>query len=152
MKVWLAAALMLVSVGARADDPPNRLVAPWATKLFADAIAVDTPGRMIFVSGLGSEDETTGKILYLGDFAAQCDYAYGKLAKALQAMGAGMQDVVKIVSYTTDVRNLGAMNACRQKAFAGVPLPTHTFLVVSSLALPGMMVEIDATALKTEKK
>jgi enamine deaminase RidA (YjgF/YER057c/UK114 family) len=152
MRRLLLAALLLVPFSARAEDPPSRLVAPWATKLFADAIAVDTPGKLIFLSGLGSEDEASGKILDLGDFAAQCKYAYGKLARNLEKLGASLADVTKITAYTTDVRNLGAMNACRQEAFANLPLPTHSFLVVSALALPGMLVEIDATAFTSPKK
>jgi 2-iminobutanoate/2-iminopropanoate deaminase len=35
------------------------------------------------LAGIGSEHEQTGKIMYPGDFAAQCRYAYRKLKKVL---------------------------------------------------------------------
>jgi enamine deaminase RidA (YjgF/YER057c/UK114 family) len=38
------------------------------------------------------------------------------------------------------------MNKCRAEAFKGVPLPVHTFLVISQLARPGMVVEMDVIA------
>ena len=38
------------------------------------------------------------------------------------------------------------MNKCRAEAFKGVELPVHTFLVISQLARPGMLVEMDVIA------
>jgi 2-iminobutanoate/2-iminopropanoate deaminase len=118
----------------------------WASKLFADVVTVRNPGKMIFLSGVGSEELATGKILYLGDFAAQCAYAFEKIKSDLAKQHATMNDVVKLTTYVTDVRSLGATNKCRSDAFGDAPLPTHTFVAVSQLALPGMLVEIDATA------
>jgi len=54
--------------------------------------------------------------------------------------------VVKLVTYVTDIKYRDAMNRCRAEAFAGVGLPAHTFLVISQLARPGMIVEMDVTA------
>jgi 2-iminobutanoate/2-iminopropanoate deaminase len=118
----------------------------WATKLFADVVTVHNPGTMIFLSGMGSEEVATGKILYPGDFAAQCTYAYSKIKSDLAQQHATMNDIVKLTTYVTDVRSLGATNKCRSDAFGDAPLPTHTFVAVSQLALPGMLVEVDATA------
>jgi enamine deaminase RidA (YjgF/YER057c/UK114 family) len=51
-----------------------------------------------------------------------------------------------MTSYVVDIRDRDALNKCRAEAFAGVPLPAHTFLAVSQLARPGMLVEIDIVA------
>jgi enamine deaminase RidA (YjgF/YER057c/UK114 family) len=147
-----AAALVLGggAVGAQSDTTYAKQAfqySPWAAKLFADVVTVKNPGRMIFLSGMGSEDETTGKILFLGDFAAQCKYGFDKIKSALVKQHASMADVVKITTYVTDIRSLAATNKCRQDAFGDLPLPTHTLVAVSQLALPGMLVEIDATAM-----
>jgi enamine deaminase RidA (YjgF/YER057c/UK114 family) len=146
------ATVVLVSsaVGAQTDTAYSKQAfqySPWAAKLFADVVTVKNPGRMIFLSGMGSEDADTGKILFPGDFAAQCKYGFDKIKSALEKQHASMADVVKITTYVTDIRSLAATNKCRQDAFGDLPLPTHTLVAVSALALPGMLVEIDATAM-----
>ena len=53
----------------------------------------------------------------------------------------------RIVAYLTDVRDRAHYSKCREEALAGVEaLPAHTFLTVSNLAWPGMLMEIDITA------
>ena len=58
-----------------------------------------------------------------------------------------MNDLVKVVTYVTDVRNLPDAGKCRSEALAGAPQPVHTFLNINALAWPGMMVEVDAIAI-----
>ena len=118
----------------------------WTKGRFAEAVTVTGPGRMIFLAGVGSEAETDGSILHQGDFMAQCRYAYEKIKKLLARQGATMADIVKLVSYVTDIRSRDDLNKCRGDAFAGGPLPVHTFLAISQLARPGMLVEMDAIA------
>ena len=118
----------------------------WTKGRFAEAVTVVNPGKWIFLAGIGAEAEKDGSILHVGDFMAQCRYAYEKIRKALAANGAGMGDVVRLVSYVTDIRDREALNKCRGEAFSGVPLPAHTFLAISQLARPGMLVEMDVTA------
>jgi 2-iminobutanoate/2-iminopropanoate deaminase len=118
----------------------------WTKGRFSEAVTVSGPGKIIFLAGIGAEHEHSGKILHLGDFAAQCRYAYRKLKKVLAKNGAGMVDVVKQVTYVTDARNQNQAGACRREAYGTAPLPAHTFLVISQLAWPGMLVEIEVTA------
>ena len=118
----------------------------WTKGRFAEVVTVTGPGKMIFLAGVGSEAEQDGSILHPGDFIAQCRYAYAKIKKLLAQQGATMADVVKLVSYVTDIRSRDDLNKCRSEAFAGGPLPVHTFLAISQLARPGMLVEMDAIA------
>ena len=67
----------------------------WTKGRFSEAVTVTGPGKMIFLAGIGAEHEDRGKILYSGDFAAQCRYAYRKLKKVLARNGASMADVVR---------------------------------------------------------
>jgi enamine deaminase RidA (YjgF/YER057c/UK114 family) len=62
---------------------------------------------MIFLAGVGAEDENgkPGDIRHKDDFVAQCRYAYEKIRRALEKNGAGFGDIVKIVSYVTDMRS-----------------------------------------------
>ncbi len=119
----------------------------WTKGRFSEAVTVTGPGKMIFLAGIGAEHEQSGKILYPGDFIAQCRYAYKKLKKVLARNGAAMADVVKQVTYVTDVRHQREAGACRREAYGDAPLPAHTFLCVSQLAWPDMMVEIDVIAM-----
>ena len=110
-------------------------------------MTVTGPGKMIFLAGIGAEHEDTGKIMYPGDFERQCRYAYRKLKKALKRNGATMADVVKQVTYVTDVRHQKQAGECRREAYGDAPLPAHTFLNVSQLAWPAMLVELDVIAM-----
>ena len=60
--------------------------------------------------------------------------------------GATMNDVVKVVTYVTDVRNLPEAGKCRTETLGGAPQPVHTFLNINQLAWPGMLVEVDVIA------
>jgi len=118
----------------------------WAKGRFSEAVTVTGPGKMIFLAGIGAEHEDNGKILYPGDFTRQCRYAYRKLKKVLARNGATMADVVKQVTYVTDIRYQKQASECRRAAY-GDALPAHTFLNVSQLAWPDMLVELDVIAM-----
>lgn len=124
----------------------------WTKGRFSEAVTVTGPARWIFLAGVGAEAEKDGSILHVGDFGAQCRYAYEKIRKLLAFHGATMADVVKLVTYVTDIKDRDEMNKCRGEAFKGGPLPVHTFLVISQLARPGMIVEMDVTAAVPEKR
>src|ERR1041385_465441 len=119
----------------------------WTKGRFAEAVTVTGPSKMIFLAGIGSEHEQTGKIMYPGDFDAQCRYAFRKLKKALSKNGARMADVVKQVTYVTDARYVRQAGERRRGAYGKAALPAHTFVNVSQLAWPDMMVEIDVIAM-----
>jgi len=109
---------------------------------------VTGPARWIFLAGVGAEDENGkgGDILHKGDFIAQCRYAYDKIKRLLAKQGATLGDVAKMVTYITDARYQPDYGKCRVEAFGNNSLPAHTLLNISQLAWPGMMVEIDVTA------
>jgi len=119
----------------------------WTKGRFSEAVTVTGPGKMIFLAGIGAEHEDSGRIMYPGDFARQCRYAYRKLKQVLARNGATMADVVKQVTYVTDVRFQREAGECRREAYGDAPLPAHTFLTVSQLAWPGMLVEIEVIAM-----
>ena len=62
-----------------------------------------------------------------------------------------MADAVKQVVYVTDVRYQFDVAKCRREAYADGPIPANTFLVVSGLAVPGMLRAIDVTAVVGSK-
>jgi len=153
-KFFAAAAAVLVSVALQAPASAQTLAfekkaynySDWTKGRFSEAVTVTGPAKTLYLAGVGAEAEADGKILHIGNFMAQCRYAYEKIKKVLERQGATMADVVKLTTYVVDIRDRDDMNKCRGEAFAGGPLPVHTFLVISQLARPGMLVEMDVIA------
>jgi enamine deaminase RidA (YjgF/YER057c/UK114 family) len=146
----LAMALLPAGASAQTFEKKNYNYSEWTKGLFSEAVTVTLPGaKMIFLAGVGAEDEgaNRGVIRHLGDFMGQCRYAYDKIKRVLEKNGATLGDTVKIVTYVTDIRHQIDAGKCRAEAFAGLPLPVHTFLNINQLAWPGMLVEVDVTAI-----
>ncbi len=149
VRLMSAFVLVLVSLSfasAQGFEKKNYNYSDWAKPFFAEVVTVTGPTKFIFAAGIASEDEGSGAVKFPGDVYAQCKYAYEKIKKALAANGATLADIVKQVTYVTDMRYRQDVGKCRNEAFAGLPLPNNTFLGVNSLAFPGMLVEIDVTA------
>jgi len=129
-------------------EKKNYNYSEWTKGRFSEAVTVTGPGKMIFLAGIGSEDENgkAGDIRHKDDFTAQCKYAYDKIKRTLAKNGATLGDIVKMVTYMTDVRFQADYGRCRQETIGSTPMPAHTLLTISQLAWPGMMVEIDVTA------
>ena len=145
----VAFAIFATVAAAQTFEKKNYNYSEWTKGRFSEAVTVTGPGKMIFLAGVGSEDENgkAGDILHKGDFTAQCKYAYDKIKRALAKNGATLGDIVKMVTYLTDVRYQAEYGRCRQETFGATPMPAHTLLVINQLAWPGMLVEIDATAM-----
>ena len=123
----------------------------WTKGRFTEIVTVNGPGKTIYLAGVGAEEENapagaSAPIRHHGDPYEQCKYAYDKIKRLLEKHGATLADVAKMVSYLTDVRYQPDYGKCRVEAFGNNPLPAHTLLTISQLAWPGMIVEIDVTA------
>lgn len=121
----------------------------WAKGRFSEVVTVRNAGKIIYLGGIGAEDENSSKggvIRYLGDFNGQCRYAWDKIKRLLQKQGATVENIDKVVTYVTDIRYFFDAGKCRAEAYAGATQPAGTFLVVSALAWPGMLIEVDVTA------
>ena len=145
----IAIALLLMSAGASSAqtfEKKNFNYSPFAKGAFSEVVTVTGPAKMIYLAGIGSEDEDDGSVRHKEDFLAQCRFAWEKVAKLLKEHGATVSDIVKATSYVTDIRYRDEMRSCRTEVFKGRPLPPHTLLNVVQLARPGMMFEVDVVA------
>jgi 2-iminobutanoate/2-iminopropanoate deaminase len=111
--------------------------------MFPTAVSVEGK-RMIFVSGQLAWDKN-GNTVGKGDMRAQFEQVGTNLKNALEAAGASLEDVVKAVTYVTDMDAFFECVDIRQKYF-GPGWPTSTTFEVSRLAHPDMMIEIDMIA------
>ncbi len=102
-------------------------------------------GDFVFVSGQAALD-LEGNIVGEGDFDAQAVQAFENLRAVLLAAGSGLDKLIKVNIYVTDMANFGTVVAMRERYFSP-PWPADTLVEVSALALPELMIEIEGVAL-----
>lgn len=104
---------------------------------------VSATGRLVIVSGQVALD-SGGAVVGQGDFEAQAVQVFENLGIALASAGATFGDVVRLGSYLTDMSNLGVLRDVRLR-YLSKPYPAAT-AVAATLALPELLIEIDAIA------
>ena len=102
-------------------------------------------GNLIYLSGQAAIDEQGG-IVGAGDFDAQADRTFRNISSVLEAGGSSLDRVIKVTIYLTDMGNFPKIMALRQRWFSA-PYPADTIVEVRSLALPELLLEIEAVAL-----
>ena len=102
-------------------------------------------GDFIFISGQAALD-LQGNIIGAGDFEAQAVQAFENLKAVLVAAGSGMDKLIKVTIYVTDMAHFGSVVAMRERYFSP-PWPADTLVEVAALALPELMIEIEGIAL-----
>lgn len=100
-------------------------------------------GNTVYVAGQVGWDKD-GKIVP-GGFEAQAAQAFENLKRALEGGGASLKDVVKITTYVKDLNDLPKFREVREKYFTA-PLPASTLVQIVSLAMPELLIEIEAIA------
>lgn len=100
-------------------------------------------GNLLFVSGqAGAGDD--GRIVE-GGFRAQGEQAFANLKRALQAGGSGLEDVIKVTIFVTDMGNFKDVVELRRRFFTA-PYPADTIAEIKALYDPAAMIEIEAIA------
>ena len=107
--------------------------------------AVVAKGVMIFLRGQVSQDLETRESLFVGDAAGQTRQTMENIKRLLTEAGGEMEDICRIVVYLTDIRWREAVYREMGAHLRGV-FPCSTGVVVSALARPEWLVEIEATA------
>ena len=104
-------------------------------------------GRMIHLAGQVAWD-AKGELVGEGDVGSQAKQALENLKLVLADVGATPADVVRLRTYIVDHKPEYLEPVCGAIAeFYGEELPAaNTLIGVQSLALPGLLIEIEATA------
>ena len=101
--------------------------------------------QTVYIAGQVSVD-ADGTVVGKGDPEAQVRQIWRNLGAAVQSVGGTLQNIVKTTTYITSTDYMGAVRKVRDEVHQGSNPPTSTLLVVSALANPDFMVEIEAIA------
>ncbi|HLH24326.1 MAG TPA: ester cyclase [Chloroflexota bacterium] len=104
-------------------------------------------GNVVYLAGETPRDPNTGETV-AGDIHQQVDLVFQNIERSLRAFGTDLAHVFKITVYLTDMANIAAVSAARQR-YLPRTIPSTT-VAISRLAAPEFLVEIDAMALVPE--
>ncbi len=116
-------------------------MAPPINNSYSNGVKV-AAGNLLFVAGQVALD-VDGRMVGVGDPAAQMEQASKNIQAVCEAIGATLQYVVKLTVYVTDMRLLALMGPAR-KRFFGEHRPASLALQVAGLFSPDMVVEVEA--------
>jgi 2-iminobutanoate/2-iminopropanoate deaminase len=103
-------------------------------------------GGLIFVAGEVAQDER-GQLVGKDDIRAQTRQVFRNLALVLTAGGSGLDLVGKLTVFTTTLAYRSIIHEVRREYFEPIGhYPASTLAVVTSLADPLWLVEIEAVA------
>ena len=101
--------------------------------------------RMIYLSGQTPADASYK--VRSADFREQARAVYDNIEIALRAAGATFDNIVKTTTYLTNPEDIPALREVRSERYKGLKAaPANTLLVVSRLAEPEFLIEIDVVA------
>ena len=100
-------------------------------------------GNLIEVSGTASVDG--GKVIGANDVYAQTKFIIKKIETALIEAGAKLTDVIRTRIYVIDISHQNEVGRAHSESFKKIK-PATSMVEVKALILPGLLVEIEATA------
>ena len=112
---------------------------------YSHVVVAPLQGRTVYASGQGGEN-LAGELS--PDFAQQLDQALINMRTALTAAGATVNDVVRLTLLVVDhsEARLALWADAARRMWADGSAPGCTLIPVPRLALDGMLVEVEATA------
>lgn len=121
---------------------PSTITAPASN--YSQGIVVPAGGRRLVISGqIGMTKD--GKVV--DGMEAQLRLTWDNLLEVLKAGGMAHTDLVKVTTFVTDRSAVGLVRTIRDEYMKG-HRPASTFLAVAGLAMPELLCEIEAEAVK----
>jgi enamine deaminase RidA (YjgF/YER057c/UK114 family) len=114
-------------------------------RLSNDLAQAVVAGNTVYLRGQVGQDIDTGESVAIGDAAGQTEQAMSNIATLLEECGARLEDICKATVYLTDIRFREPVYQVLGRWLRGVH-PVFTGVVVTALARPEWVVEVDVIA------
>jgi len=101
-------------------------------------------GDLLFISGIVALD-ADNQVICEGDVVGQAEAILATIGRILEQAGGSYANILRVNFYLLDVAHRTLINPIREKYF-GQTRPASTLIGVAALALPGLLIEIDAVA------
>ena len=118
-------------------------------KLDNDLCQAVIAGKTVYLRGQVAQDLDTRVSVAIGDAAGQTEKVMANIDTLLRECGSELAHIVKATVYVTDIRYREAVYGVAGRWLKGV-FPVFTGLVVTALARPEWVVEIDIIAVIPE--
>jgi enamine deaminase RidA (YjgF/YER057c/UK114 family) len=120
--------------------------ASWQEKFgYSQGCRVDEAQRLLFVAGQIALDEN-GDVVGEGDFEAQTRQVFTNMGRVLESAGMSFENLVQIGGFLTDIGQLPTYARVRDEFVNTSAPPASTTIGATSLALPELLVEVNAIA------
>jgi enamine deaminase RidA (YjgF/YER057c/UK114 family) len=136
----------------------HRRVRPFNTRdtypdqrLANDLAQAVVAGNTVYLRGQVGQDIDTGESVAIGDAAGQTEQAMSNVARLLEECGARLEDICKATVYLTDIRFREPVYQVLGRWLEGVH-PVFTGVVVTGLARPEWVVEVDVIAVIPDER
>ncbi len=121
---------------------PSTVATP--TGPFSHGVETPANARWLHISGqVGVTPD--GKVP--AEFEAQAEQCWRNVKAVLAAAGMGVENLVKCTHFLTRAEDVATYGKVRAREL-GAARPASTLLVISALARPGLLVEVEAVAAK----
>jgi enamine deaminase RidA (YjgF/YER057c/UK114 family) len=111
---------------------------------FTQAWRLDGVGSLVLLSGQTGVD-ADGSVVQADDLRAECRLLFHNIAAVMHRAGGSLDDIYMITVYLTDIGDLPAFTEVEREFFF-TRLPARTAVGITALAVPGLRVEVEATA------
>jgi 2-iminobutanoate/2-iminopropanoate deaminase len=109
--------------------------------IYSHSVEVKTPARLLVISGQFGVAPDGG---LAAEFAPQCEQAIDNVEALLRDAGMTIANLAKLTYYVTRASDFPALLEIRRRRWALNPAPSVTAIVVSALARPEYLIEIEA--------
>lgn len=145
---FLTAIIFTMTTQAQEFKNPSSLFDP-SPYGFSHMVTVPEGYKLIFVAGQGGEENIEGKLS--SDFRRQLAFSLKNIKDALATENLNMNNVVKLTTLVVDhdEEKLNIIVEEFNKVWPEKNFPINTLIPVPKLAIDGMLIEIEALAVKS---